>query len=625
MNKSLLSVNQWKCLLVALCLYCAGINLWAVVNWERFTTPGVAGTLHVTLGVPDPDYRLPILTLDPRSPLAQAGAKPGDTLVFDHAGDVKREMAAGEAIGATWYAANQARHVVLTTVAAPDVVRSPREAWLIYVMDRVGIWSSLLLGLLIGFRRAEDSSMRVFALMFISKSLDVNYALPGGAFQSFLTQNADPLLAWVSYVSLTFFALVFPQGESHWRLAWARRLFKLYALLFALITVGTIAENHGLLPASLRGSLSLAASNEFMGIASILAALTAFWLSWRRATGGTRQRLAWVGICVGAFYATILVYSANQLLGTPIALEASYPYLTGVRPLAYVALGYALLRYRLFDFGFVINRALVVTIISGLLLVAFGVTEFAVDKLLHFEGREKNIIFDAAVALCIILCFHRIQHWVNHQVNHIFFQQWHKAAEKLRQFLARTAQVTESKALQAKYALALGEFSGAGGVAIFLDGADGSMALCHATLANAPAVIDANHDVVIDLRHTRQLVRLDDGARELPGELALPMMTNGRLRGLVLMDGKLNRQQYRPDELALLAGAVQQLGMDLESLRAAELERELAALETTATQLEGSLATAQQQSSTLEQAYLALERETVLLRRLVQGDSTAAA
>jgi GAF domain-containing protein len=145
--------------------------------------------------------------------------------------------------------------------------------------------------------------------------------------------------------------------------------------------------------------------------------------------------------------------------------------------------------------------------------------------------------------------------------------------------------------------LALVEFSGASGIAIFLDREGVGMELCHATLPNAPAVIDTNHDVVIDLRHTRQLVRLDDGVRDLPGDLALPMMTQGRLRGLVLMGAKPDQQQYRPDELALLATAVQQLGMDLESLHAAELE----------------------------QAYAVLERETSLLRELIHRDRSVTA
>ena len=626
MKKPLLSVSQWKCLLIALTLYSIGLNLWSGLHWERFTVPGVAGTLAVDLGGPDRDYRLPILQLEPRSPLALAGARPGDTLVFDNAGDVWRSMAVDEAIGVTWYAAGQPHHAVLTAIPNLNVANAPHTAQLNYAMDCLFVWSALLLALLIGFRRAEDRSMRVFAILLACFSADVSTALPGGALQSFLVQNADPLLSWAEYVLVTYFALTFPQDESHWRLAWVRRLFAGYALLFTLVVAGMIAENHGALPPKLRDHLSPTIGKEFMAIASVLLSQMAIWQSWRRATGATRQRLAWIGVCLGMIYATYFVANLSLLFSQFEAINSPYLYIysAAARPLAFAALGYALLRYRLFDFGFVVNRALVVTIISTLLLVVFAVTEWSVDKLLHFEGREKNVIFDAAVALAIILCFHRIQHWVNHQVNHTFFHHWYEATERLRQFLSKTAQITESQALLSKYTQALTEFSNASGIAIYLDQAAQEMVLCHSTLADAADSIDANHDVLIDLRHARQVVRLDAGSPGLPGELALPMMTQGRLRGLVLMGAKPNQQQFRPDEIALLAVAVQQLGMDLESLHAVELERQVGTLDSTAAHLEAQLAASQQQSTALQQAYMALERETALLRQLIHADGVPA-
>ena len=597
MNRLLLSVSQWKCLLLAMLLCCAGLNLWVDFHWGGAAVPGVAGLLPVSLGDPDRDYRLPILRLAAGSSLLQAGARPGDTLVFDRAGDIRRNMAVGEAIGVTWYGAGQARHAVLTVIPDPEAANAPRTAQFNYLLDRLFVWAALALSLLIGWRRAEDGSMRVFAILIAAHACDISHRLPAGAFQGFMIQAIAPWVTVMIYLPFAYFALTFPQGQSHWRRAWVRRLFKLYALLSVLVAVGRMAENFGMLPAGLREHLPPIVGKEILAVATVVASLTALWLSWHRAGGVTRQRLAWTSVCLGAIYATYLVANTGLLFGTPAIYTSTYLYIysAATRPLAFAALGYALLRYRLFDFGFVVNRALAVTILSTLLLLVFAVTEFTVDKLLHFEGREQNVIFDAAVALAIILCFHRIQHWVDHQVNHTFFHLWHEAAEKLRGFLSKAVHITESTALQSKYALALCEFCGAGGIAIFLEAGRG-MELRHATLPHAPDVIDLNHDVLIDLRHTRQLVRLDERAQGLPGELALPMMAQGRLRGLVLMGAKANQQQYRPDEIALLASAVQQLGTDLQSLRAAELE----------------------------QACAALERETALLRQLIHGDGTPA-
>ena len=598
MNKPLLSVSQWKALLLAFCLCSAGLNLWSNVYWQRFFLLGMSGTLPMELGALDRDYHYPIRTLAPQSELARAGAKPGDTLVFDRPGDASRAMATGEAIGVVWYSSGQPHHATVTAIADSYFISAPRTVQINYVMDVLTSWGLMLLALLIGLRQAHDSPTRVFAMMLVINSTNLHTSLPGGVVQSFMAQTEFPLELFAVYATFTYFAFTFTPELACWRKAWARKLFRIYMVLFALVAAALIAENNGLLPWWFREHLAPARGKQLMSVISVALSLMALWLSWRRATGTNRQRLTWVGICTGAIFGSYFAYNLGLLLDIPIiSLESNYSYMAGGRLLGFVALAYALLRHRLFDFGFAINRALAVTIISGLLLIAFAVTEFAVDKLLTFEGREKNVIFDAGVALAIILCFHRIQHWVDHQVNHTFFHHWYEAAEKLRQFLSKTVHVTESKALRSKYASALGEFSGASGIAIFLEREGVGMELCHATLPNAPAVIDANHDVVIDLRHTRQLVRLDDGARDLPGDLALPMVTQGRLRGLVLMGAKPEQQQYRPDELALLATAVRQLGMDLDSIHAAELE----------------------------QAYAALQRETSLLRQLIHADRATTA
>lgn len=170
-------------------------------------------------------------------------------------------------------------------------------------------------------------------------------------------------------------------------------------------------------------------------------------------------------------------------------------------------MAYALIRHRLFDIGFAVNRALVFTIISTILLLMFGVTEYAVDKLLHFEGREKNVIFDAAVALGIILSFHRIQHWVRHRIDHTFFGHWYAAASDLRRFVERAPNVIESSVLQTKYLAAMRKFCGARDVAQYLRAADKSYYRTHGG-EDLPAIILADSDLAIAMRHGRDTIDL---------------------------------------------------------------------------------------------------------------------
>jgi GAF domain-containing protein len=599
MKPEFLSVGRWRCLLLVIVLCCTGLNIYGAFQWERFVVPGKIGTLPFDVGAPDEKYRLPILRLDPDNELTHAGAKVGDTIVFDHFGDIRRGKEAGEVVGLTWFTEEAARHVTVGVRPVAQVGRAPLE----YFGSELFYWGCLFFAIVIGFRLAESHAMRILSIAFACNSLLIFDQFPSGAFQSFLIQTIYPSLAFVGYGSFTYFSLIYPEGQSCWRLPAVRRMFYLFAALFAIVAMAAVAENHAVLPASWRTLVSPNRARMWLATIGIVWSLASLALSWRRASGLIKQRLAWVGVCMGAIYATYFAIVADMLLGTPVATGSLVLATLPAELLALGALAYALLRYRLFDFGFVVNRALVATVLSTFLLIVFAITEFSVDKLLHFEGREKNVIFDAAVALAIILCFHRIQHWVNHKVDHTFFRRWYEAAEGLRRFLSKSSQITESRALQEKYASALKEFSGTASLGIFLARADGGMVCTYATQADMPAELDVNHDLLIDLRHGRQVMRLTENGGMLPGELALPMMTQGRLRGLILLGSKSDHQQYRPDEITLLGTAAQQLGMDLENLRALELESDLRRL------------------SYLESSYLALEREAALLRQLVRAES----
>jgi hypothetical protein len=344
---------------------------------------------------------------------------------------------------------------------------------------------------------------------------------------------------------------------------------------------------------------------------SVICALSALWVSWHRSRGTARQRLGWIGVCMGAVYAVSLFeYLVFGIMG----FESSGPVVPifdlTVMLLAYCGFAYAMLRHRLFDFGFAINRALVFTIISTMLLLAFSFTEWSVDKLLHFEGREKNVVVDAFVALGIILSFHRIQHWVHHKVDHTFFHHWYEAAEKLRHFLDKAAHISDAMALQEKFILAVEEFSGTSGCAIYAvdkpGGSQGGFHLCHSTLDAAPARIGANDNAVLDIRHSRDVVDLGVGKHDLPGELVFPMTVRAELIGMVLLGSARSGRNYRPDEISLLANSVRQLGMDLETLRMEELERKATALE--------------QKAAIFEQKSGAFEREATALRQILNGE-----
>jgi hypothetical protein len=304
-------------------------------------------------------------------------------------------------------------------------------------------------------------------------------------------------------------------------------------------------------------------------IASIACAL-----AWRRSVGPERQRAAWIGVCVGGVYLAIAVSDMISVSGL-IAPSWTRGAVYGIWFVSSCGLGYATLRHRLFDFGFAVNRAAVYTGTTALLLVAFGLFEWAAEHLLQFEGRDKSMILDAGLALGVFLAFHRVRDLVEHWVERIFFREWHDREASLRLFVRRAAHVTAEAPLIDSFVDALAAFTGGSSCAVYLRSFDGNFALKYGNLAGAPTALDQNAPGVLALRESHIPVPNEEGLFPDGTLLALPMSHRGVLNGFVLLTTKPNGDSYRPDEIIVLDFAVSQIGLDLHALRVDALRTEV--------------------------------------------------
>lgn len=578
MEKPLLPSAAWKALLCAFALMCCALSLWPLDHWERFFVPEYAGTLGIQDGRPVPDHRFRINAMAPNSPLLAAGVHPGDQVAFVHENDSYRKLGTDELIPIRLFDQDQARMVL---VRPAPTTANQSYLWTVGVSSFGYAWVALAIGFLIGWQRADSPAARILSLSIISLSVETAVVcLPAGPAAAFCYRALWPVTNMLVFLGVPYFTLQFPQAAPHWRRRCVRWPFLFLTAIWAMQAAALLLYMNHLLPLSLQ-ALVVDNGGYDAVLPPILAAivLTASWFSWRRSTGAEKQRVAWIGICFGVLYSCAAASDFVHMLPINTGIRLVLGSVQSVLILlSYVGLGYAILRHRLFDVGFAVNRVLVYSIMSTLLLTLFALTEFAVDKLLHFEGREKNVIFDAAVALGIILTFHRVQHWVNHRVDHVFFHRWQAAADQLRAFVERAPYITEADALQARFMQAIEEFAGARGSAIYWADAGGTFRLAHATLDNAPATIDADDDVAVELRHTRGVAELHE-RRVLPGDLAFPLLAHHEVTGMLLVGARNGGQAWRPDELALLGQSVPRVCMALEALRLQKLERAVAEMD----------------------------------------------
>jgi hypothetical protein len=508
------------------------------------------------------------------SPLSTAGAKVGDQFCFDREVQRGMDLLAGEGVGLQIIHAGQSRHVDLVAVSRPPLPRRIVYA----LMNPLVALVTTAIGVLIGLRGAQRTDLRALGMSLVLNGMVEPTSMPYGAALPFTIAFLISPLA----PSLIFdFALQFPNGAVG---PWRRRLALLRPVVYAssaLMVVISWANRF----THWSGGIVNTIEGAYFPLAGLLITLVIV-VGRKEAAGEVRARFNWllpvfVSLGVSAFF-TIGPFFPAQYDGW-VTFGAYL--MTLIFPLG---LAYATLKHRVFDFGFAINRALVYTIISTILLIAFALTEFSVDKLLHFHGREANIVIDAFVALGVILAFHRIQHWVAHRVDHIFYHHWQEAAQRLEAFVDSAAHITRESVLLERFVAELDQFVHPGATALYLRRAQDQYVLVQASLHGAPATIDIDDPSLVQLRHKNDIVAVAAGAASDIASLAIPMTVRGKLDGFLLVADKPDGAAFRSDELKLLHGAATSVMENLEFLRFKQVDRENADLKERIRQLQHS-------------------------------------
>lgn len=291
--------------------------------------------------------------------------------------------------------------------------------------------------------------------------------------------------------------------------------------------------------------------------------------------GATRTRIKWgLFIFAGSFILfpiRILLLEPAGSDGLDFSMASIIDYsLQLILPLGLL---YATLRHRLLDLVFAINRGLVYGAVSSILLLSFFGLEKLSEHFIHFQSHQQSAVADGAIALGVFLFFHKVRHRVEHVVENLFFSSWHKTESALRLCVAKSVHITHVGPLLAGFVDAVDRFCDHAGCALYRVGEQGGFLLAQGSLAGAPALIDADDPLVVTMRFDGRAALGKDIAGAAAEHIAFPMIYRGRVDGFLLLHGAASREAYRPDEIALLAHAVQQIGLDLAALEADDNRR----------------------------------------------------
>lgn len=379
-----------------------------------------------------------------------------------------------------------------------------------------------------------------------------------------LLGNAAFLLARIGFYRMIE-VMVDPLLSRRARRGW-RAVFMLLLVLCALVRFGGPA---GLVLFGWAGLLRWPDGALFSAV--YLVPLIMLAVNYAKAVDPLRLRLRWMLWSGGLFLAGITLFN-SRLLGMPASLEVS----NLLQALSVAGFLYAVLRHRMVDVSFVLNRALVYALTTGLVMGLFGLLESVIEH--TALGDRASAVLELAVPLALGVMLNSLHKRIDGLIERLFFRRKHRDAKALQAFAHDCAFYSSESRLLDNFVEELMTRTAAAGMAVYLSGGDGIGSVRSRGEPPFPAQLDRDDPAWVRLQSLRAGVVLDDMNSSLPAHASIfPMMRRGRLLGAVAVMPAAG-ERFEPDEHALLAHVVHEVGAALQGLVAQRNEALIHAL-----------------------------------------------
>jgi hypothetical protein len=251
-------------------------------------------------------------------------------------------------------------------------------------------------------------------------------------------------------VLLQFVPLLYPTGRlpsPRWRpVAWLGALALLLATVADALQPGQLEASEvpvGQNPLGiddLEGPLTLLAVSTFLlFIPLALAAQASLVVRFRRARGDERQQLKWLAYAVLGFVAFVLLLTLTVAVVPDPPVSELVIDLVGSVPLLAVpvALGVAVLRYRLYDIDRVINCTLVYGLLTAVLGGVYAGVVLVLGQVFGGSGGKPPSLAVAGATLAAAALFQPARRRIQATVDRRFNRRKYDAAKTIEAFSAR--------------------------------------------------------------------------------------------------------------------------------------------------------------------------------------------
>lgn len=389
---------------------------------------------------------------------------------------------------------------------------------------------------------------------------------PGGIVSAILQPLAWLITAGVGPFALIAFALNFPApfpGKLGKVLAWTGDLLLVVAALATLIFFDPFVTDAIYFPIQ-----------PEIGVAGVVILIVVTAFRYAGADGLTRRRLGWV--LIGSVIAASAVWLELQdlhgwLLTLTIVLAEALP----------VTVAYAVLRHRVIDVGFALNRTLVFGLLTTTIVVAVSLIDWSVGRLL--SQRQLATALEALVAIGFGVVLNSLHERVGGIVERLLFRKRYIAVRRIGERIKAIDFAESAETVDKALTLECGDILELRSAAIFRSTGDSAFIRAFATgWEGAATSLDRDHLIVRMIRANEATLELaasglvvdDFPVGDRRPDVAIPIVRRHHVMGIAFYGHRTGEAHIDPQERALLERAASAAASAYDGIEAEEWRRE---------------------------------------------------
>ena len=498
---------------------------------------------------------LQVVNVDPGSPAARAGVREGDELVTRE--QFSDEMLAFENPRAGDRGTFTLKHpdgrvysVTLRAIPVPGFGTWDRITGVLGILPATVF---LIVGFALVFLRPSVMTWSFYAtgIGYFSTASSFEY------FSTLLPHGAFAVLAFVLYTFFGSFAVLpllpfvlrFPNDRlTGFSPTFERAVWVAIVLMFAAYSYTWFHE------------WSTGHPNAVVDVFDVWLPLATFAVAtyilvgkFKHAAPAAQQRFSFllIGIVIA-----FIAYAIYFVPGISDEVKQVVGYAVVVMP---ITVGYAVLRHRVLDVNFVLNRALAYGILSIIVITIVSLLDWLFSHVLSVY--HLAIAFELAATIAIGLLLDRINKAIGATVERVFFRHRRLAEKYLKRAAAALPYATEEAAVSEGLVEVPAEALKLGAAALYRRNDDTGRFEGVATSQHTPVAppgFDGNHLLVRMLQSSEESVWLEQLRSHLQAEnsaiyvLAIPVTVRHELVSFTLYGAHSNGAQLDPDEVELL-------------------------------------------------------------------------